>query len=252
MAVLAGSAVTALRQASASPTLSWGSLSVSIGDIILVLSCQDTSTSDTEPTDNLLNTYNFVGSKFTDSFFDVHSVATARVTTAGTLTTSTFHLPGTPSAGGFAGVVLTGRATASWINTMTSAEQAAPSGTDAVTVSAHTAVDGDDMVFFNVDLGGTQGVFAAGTNFTEQTETPATTPGVDFDIAISTRLNLSAGSVTPVGTNTNGSRTVSFAITVKAAAGGGTTVSATGSEATAESGAPSVSFGPGIIYKLRW
>lgn len=32
----------------------------------------------------------------------------------------------------------------------------------------------------------------------------------------------------------------------------GTTLSPTGSEASAESGAPSVLFGPGIIYKLRW
>ena len=252
MAYLASSAVTALRQASANPTLSWGSLTVAVGDIILVLSCQDTSTSDTAPTDNLSNTYTLVGSKFTDSLFDVHSMWTARVTTAGTLTTTTFNLPGTPSAGGFAGIILTGRATTSWINDMTSAEQAAPTGSDQVTCTAHTAVAGDDMVFFNVDVGGTQGVFAAGTGFTEQTETPTTTPGVDFDIAVNTALNLSAGSFTPVGTNTNASRTVSFAVTVKAGAGGGTTINASGSEGSAESGTPTVSFGPGIIYKLRW
>ena len=221
MAYLASSAVTARRQASATPTLSWGSLTVSVGDIILVLSCQDTSASDTAPTDNLSNTYSLVGSKFTDSFFDIHSLWTARVTTGGTLTTSTFHLPGTPSAGGFAGIVLTGRATTSWINTSTVAEQATPTGADAVTCGAHTALAGDDMVYFTVDLGGTQGVFSAGTGFTEQAETPTTTPGTDFDIAINTRLNLSAGSVTPVGTNSNASRTVSLAVTVKAAAGGG-------------------------------
>lgn len=220
MAVLASSAVTARRQASASPTMSWGSLTVSVGDIIVVLSSHDTSSSDTIPTDNLSNTYAFQGAAFTDSFFDIHRVSTARVTTAGTLTTTTFHLPGTPSAGGFAGIILTGRATTSWVNTLTSAEQATPTGADAVTVAAHTATSGDDMVFFNADLGGTQGVFTAGTNFTEQTETPTTTPGVDFDIAVNTRLNLSAGSVTPVGTNTNASRTVSFAITIKAGSSG--------------------------------
>lgn len=37
-----------------------------------------------------------------------------------------------------------------------------------------------------------------------------------------------------------------------AAGAGGTTLSPTGSEASAESGTPAVSFGPGIIYKLRW
>lgn len=39
---------------------------------------------------------------------------------------------------------------------------------------------------------------------------------------------------------------------VVAAAAGGTTVNATGSEATTESGTPSVLFTPGIIYKIRW
>ena len=97
MAYLASSAAYAARQASATPTVTLGA-AVSVGDIIVVYYGHDTSTSDTVPTDSLGNTYTFQGSPLTDANFNIHRVATARVTTGGT-PTITLHLPGTPSAG---------------------------------------------------------------------------------------------------------------------------------------------------------
>ena len=251
MSYVSGSAATALRQATATPTLTLGA-AVSVGDIIVIYTGHDTSASDTVPTDSLGNTYSFQGSALTDANFNIHRVATARVTTAGT-PTITMHLPGTPTSGAFAAAAYSGRATSSWVTDFDNAEQATPAtSADGITCPALTVSAGDDVIYFMVEVGGNQGVFSAGTGFTERIETPTTTPGTDFNVSLTDQLNVSAGSLTPVGTTSNSSRTVSFAISLASGGGAPVTYNATGSEGSSESGTPSVAFAPGIIYKLRW
>lgn len=215
MAYLASSAKYAARQASATPTIT-AAVAYSIGDISVIYYGHDTSTSDTVPTDSLSTTYTFLQTR-TDANFNIHRLCAGRITSAGT-PVITLHLPGTPSAGGIMIGAYTGRATSSFVTDSDQNEQAIPLITaDGVTCPALTTGAGDDVVYMVVGIQGNTAVFTAGTNFTERLEQGGS-PGTDFDVMISDRLNVGGGSITPVATTSDVNITVSMALSLAPAA----------------------------------
>ena len=233
------------------PTLAFGS-NVTAGGCLVVATCDDFGPSSTAPTDSQSNTYTRARAVVTDANFYNHNVWVAPNTTGGA-NTVTAHLQGTPSSGSWWIAEYSGRATSSVVTATATNEQATPgTGAAGVTCGPATAVSGDDAVLYLADTGGiSAGTFSVGSGgSTERGEWGGS--GVDIDIALHDKENVSAGSTTLTAQQANDERTVTILVLLASGGGAPVTYNATGSEGSSESGTPSVAFAPGIIYKLRW
>lgn len=204
------------------PTLAFSS-DVTAGGCLVVATCDDFGPSSTAPTDTQSNTYTRARAVVTDANFYNHNVWVAPNTTGGA-NTVTAHLQGTPSSGSWWIAEYSGRASSSVVSATATNEQATPgTGAAGVTCGPATAVAGDDAVLYLADTGGiSAGTFSVGSGgSTERGEWGGT--GVDIDIALHDKQNVSAGATTLTAQQANDERTVTILVLLKAAAGGGIT-----------------------------
>ena len=202
------------------PTLAFGS-NVAAGGCLVVATCDDFGPTSTAPTDTQGNTYTRARAVVTDANFYNHNVWVAPNTTGGA-NMVTAHLQGTPSSGSWWIAEYSGRASSSVVSATATNEQATPgTGAAGVTCGPATAVAGDDAVLYLADTGGiSAGTFSVGSGgSTERGEWGGT--GVDIDIALHDKQNVSAGATTLTAQQANDERTVTILVLLKAAAGGG-------------------------------
>lgn len=191
---------------------------VNPNDTIVVFCCHDSTATDVSIVDTLLNTYtpaleNFVYAPNVErlSLYVAQSASGG----ANTVTINTSVLPGD---GTIIIARFSGRNTANPAGNHTNGQQATPGvGANGVICGPITALLGDDVAMFMVDVGAIRaGAFTNGTGFTEKLEV-GSGGGAQLDAMFQCAENVAAGAITGLATVAFNEAVLSAIVCLKAA-----------------------------------